>query len=134
MIDEFLINGKISECNNVDDAIFLIKLYDYYINLQNKKNTSKINIIDIKMQFDIISKKYDSMKEENNYIKDRYINLKTYMNYINNPISKENFFKDLTYFEVLYDLPILNNNYVVPLLYDILNIKDKEEDKKCKKK
>ena len=134
MIDEFLINGKISECNNVDDAIFLIKLYDYYINLQNKKNTSKINIIDIKMQFDIISKKYDSMKEENNYIKDRYINLKTYMNYINNPISKENFYKDLTYFEVLYDLPILNNNYVVPLLYDILNIKDKEEDKKCKKK
>lgn len=134
MIDEFLINGKISECNNVDDAVFLIKLYDYYINLQNKKNTSKINIIDIKMQFDIISKKYDSMKEENNYIKDRYINLKTYMNYINNPISKENFFKDLTYFEVLYDLPILNNNYVVPLLYDILNIKDKEEDKKCKKK
>lgn len=134
MINEFLINGKISECNNVDDAIFLIKLYDYYINLQNKKNTSKINIIDIKMQFDIISKKYDSMKEENNYIKDRYINLKTYMNYINNPISKENFFKDLTYFEVLYDLPILNNNYVVPLLYDILNIKDKEEDKKCKKK
>lgn len=134
MIDEFLINGKISECNNVDDAIFLIKLYDYYINLQNKKNTSKINIIDIKMQFDIISKKYDFMKEENNYIKDRYINLKTYMNYINNPISKENFFKDLTYFEVLYDLPILNNNYVVPLLYDILNIKDKEEDKKCKKK
>lgn len=134
MIDEFLINGKISECNNVDDAVFLIKLYDYYINLQNEKNTSKINIIDIKMQFDIISKKYDSMKEENNYIKDRYINLKTYMNYINNSISKENFFKDLTYFEVLYDLPILNNNYVVPLLYDILNIKDKEEDKKCKKK
>lgn len=134
MIDEFLINGKISECNNVDDAVFFIKLYDYYINLQNEKNTSKINIIDIKMQFDIISKKYDSMKEENNYIKDRYINLKTYMNYINNSISKENFFKDLTYFEVLYDLPILNNNYVVPLLYDILNIKDKEEDKKCKKK
>lgn len=133
MID-VLINGKISECNNVDDAVFLIKLYDYYINLQNEKNTSKINIIDIKMQFDIISKKYDSMKEENNYIKDRYINLKTYMNYINNSISKENFFKDLTYFEVLYDLPILNNNYVVPLLYDILNIKDKEEDKKCKKK
>ena len=133
MID-VLINGKISECNNVDDAVFLIKLYDYYINLQNEKNTSKINIIDIKMQFDIISKKYDSMKEENNYIKDRYINLKTYMNYINNSISKENFFKDLIYFEVLYDLPILNNNYVVPLLYDILNIKDKEEDKKCKKK